>query len=49
MIAIGGWSDTNGFSKAAATDESRKLFATNINKMLEDTGADGKPIDWHRH
>lgn len=48
MIAVGGWGDTDGFSKAAATDDSRKLFATNIKKMLEDTGADGKSIELHR-
>lgn len=42
MIAIGGWGDTEGFSKAATTDTSRKLFARNIKKMIEETGADGK-------
>jgi GH18 family chitinase len=42
MIAIGGWGDTEGFSKAATTDTSRKLFAQNIKKMIEETGADGK-------
>lgn len=42
LVAIGGWGDTQGFSEAALTDESRKLFAHNINRMVEDTGADGK-------
>jgi GH18 family chitinase len=41
MVAIGGWGDTQGFSEAAATDTSRKLFARNIRKMVEQTGADG--------
>ncbi|KAL9619237.1 MAG: hypothetical protein Q9160_006089 [Pyrenula sp. 1 TL-2023] len=45
-IAIGGWGDTNGFSKAAATDKSRRLFAMNVERMLEETGADGVDIDW---
>lgn len=44
MIAIGGWGDTEEFSKAAATDASRKLFAQNVRKMVGETGADGKPI-----
>ncbi|KAF7588173.1 hypothetical protein BBP40_006110 [Aspergillus hancockii] len=46
MIAIGGWGDTQGFSVAAATDASRKLFARNIRDMVEQTGADGVDIDW---
>lgn len=41
MVAIGGWGDTAGFSEAARTDESRKLFAKNIKAMIDDTGADG--------
>lgn len=44
MIAIGGWGDTEGFSKAAATPSSRKLFAQNIRKMIRETGADGNLI-----
>jgi GH18 family chitinase len=42
MVAIGGWGDTGGFSKAAATESSRKLFAKNVKAMVDDTGADGK-------
>ncbi|KAJ5390395.1 uncharacterized protein N7496_001463 [Penicillium cataractarum] len=45
LVAIGGWGDTQGFSEAALTDESRKLFAHNIKRMVEDTGAD-VDIDW---
>ena len=42
MIAIGGWGDTKGFSRAAATEGSRKAFADNVKAMLDETGADGK-------
>ena len=41
QVAIGGWGDTDGFSKAAKTEESRKLFASNVKAMLDATGADG--------
>ncbi|KAL4789165.1 glycoside hydrolase superfamily [Aspergillus venezuelensis] len=46
MVAIGGWGDTSGFDAAARTEESRALFAENVKRMLEDTGADGVDIDW---
>jgi GH18 family chitinase len=46
MVAIGGWGDTKGFSIAAATDESRALFAKNVKAMVDATGADGVDIDW---
>jgi GH18 family chitinase len=42
MVAIGGWGDTEGFSKAAATESSRKLFAKNVKAMVDSTGADGE-------
>ena len=45
MVAIGGWGDTEGFEVAAATKESRKLFAKNVKKMVDITGADGKRVD----
>lgn len=41
QVAIGGWGDTDGFSTAAKTEESRKLFARNVKAMLDATGADG--------
>ena len=44
MVAIGGWGDTEGFSVAAASESSRKLFARNIKTMMDATGADGKLI-----
>lgn len=46
MVAIGGWGDTLGFSVAALTDETRKLFAENVANMVRDTGADGVDVDW---
>ncbi|KAL4979517.1 glycoside hydrolase superfamily [Aspergillus desertorum] len=46
LISIGGWGDTQGFSEAARTAESRRLFAENIRRMVDDTGADGVDIDW---
>lgn len=42
MVAIGGWGDTEGFEGAAATESSRKLFARNVKRMVQATGADGK-------
>ena len=41
MVAIGGWGDTVGFSKAAATEHGRKRFARNVKAMISATGADG--------
>ncbi|KAI9654458.1 MAG: hypothetical protein M1831_005424 [Alyxoria varia] len=46
MVAIGGWGDTAGFDLAAATDASRKHFAQNVKRMVDETGADGVDIDW---
>ena len=40
LVAIGGWGDT-GFEAAARDDSSRKLFAQNVARMVEATGADG--------
>jgi len=42
MVAIGGWGDTAGFSQAAASDTSRKLFAKNVKAMVDSTSADGE-------
>lgn len=46
MIAIGGWGDTVGFGVAAATEESRKLFAANIADLLVKFDFDGCDMDW---
>ena len=42
MVAIGGWGDTESFSKAAATAENRQRFARNVKTMVDETGADGE-------
>ena len=42
MVAIGGWGDVEGFEVAARTRRSRELFARNVKKMVDGTGADGK-------
>ena len=49
MVAIGGWGDTEGFEVAAASRSSRKLFAQNVKKMVDVTGADGKLSDTLRN
>ena len=41
MVSIGGWGDTAGFSRAAATESGRKLFAMNVKAMVDATEADG--------
>ncbi|KAH7112865.1 putative class V chitinase [Dendryphion nanum] len=46
MIAVGGWGDTIGFSEAVKTDSGIIQFASDINIMLQNTGADGVDIDW---
>ena len=43
MVAIGGWGDVEGFEVAAKTQTGRELFAKNVKKMVDETGADGKP------
>ncbi|RKF63444.1 Chitotriosidase-1 [Erysiphe neolycopersici] len=46
LISIGGWGDTEGFGKAAATEESRKIFAANIALLCDQHGFDGVDIMW---
>lgn len=45
-IALGGWGDTEGFSKGAFSKESRKAYAKNVAKMANDLGFDFVDIDW---
>lgn len=42
LVAIGGWGDTS-FAVAARNHTSRKMFAHNVARMVEATGADGEP------
>ncbi|EKD16502.1 extracellular chitinase [Drepanopeziza brunnea f. sp. 'multigermtubi' MB_m1] len=46
LVAIGGWGDTEGFRKGAATEESRKDYAKNLVDMVNTLGFDGIDIDW---
>jgi chitinase len=41
MIAIGGWGDTVGFTEATKTDAGIAKFASDMQTMLKNTGADG--------
>ncbi|KAK5658891.1 hypothetical protein OQA88_1705 [Cercophora sp. LCS_1] len=45
-MAIGGWGDTDGFSKGAANDASRKLFAENVASTVKRLGYDCVDVDW---
>lgn len=46
MVAIGGWGDSTGFETAAKDSESRKHWASQVEAMVDATGADGVDIDW---
>jgi hypothetical protein len=41
LVAIGGWGDDEGFETAARTEEGQELWASNVARMVSDTGADG--------
>ncbi|ROW06157.1 hypothetical protein VMCG_04476 [Cytospora schulzeri] len=45
-MAIGGWGDSAGFRKGAATEESRATYASNIAATLDTLGYDCVDIDW---
>ncbi|KAK4193241.1 chitinase 1 [Podospora australis] len=45
-MAVGGWGETEGFGKGAATEESRKLFAKNVALTVKRLGYDCVDIDW---
>ncbi|KAK7748154.1 hypothetical protein SLS53_001409 [Cytospora paraplurivora] len=46
LVAIGGWGDDKGFPEGARSGDTRQRFASNVAKMLRDTGADGVDINW---
>lgn len=46
LIAIGGWTCSDGFSDMALTETSRKKFALSVAKFVEKYGFDGVDIDW---
>lgn len=41
MIAVGGWGDDIGFNTISQSDSAITQFASDINTMLTNTGADG--------
>ncbi|KAI1143621.1 carbohydrate-binding module family 18 protein [Hypoxylon sp. FL0543] len=45
-IALGGWGDTDGFTKGAVCNETRKAYAQNVAKMADDLGFDFVDVDW---
>ena len=46
MISIGGWTWSQNFPAAAATDQSRKQFASSCIDFMKQYGFDGIDIDW---
>ncbi|KAK2778020.1 Chitinase-3-like protein 2 [Onygenales sp. PD_12] len=46
LFAVGGWSWSEGFTKASKTDESRKSYAKRLNESMHEWGFDGIDIDW---
>ena len=45
VLSIGGWG-ADGFSQAAATEESRRKFVKSAMKILKENHLDGLDIDW---
>jgi len=45
LISIGGWG-ADGFSDAAASADSRSVFAQSVVELVDRTQADGVDIDW---
>ena len=46
MISIGGWTWSENFAAAAASDASRKAFASSCVTFMKQYGFDGIDIDW---
>ena len=46
MISIGGWTWSENFATAAASDASRKAFASSCVTFMKQYGFDGIDIDW---
>nr|WP_325179424.1 glycosyl hydrolase family 18 protein [uncultured Oscillibacter sp.] len=46
VLSLGGWDDSAGFSDAAASAESRKLFARSCVDLLLAHDLDGVDLDW---
>lgn len=41
LFAIGGWGDTDGFSKGSKDEKAREQYAKNVAKVVEDGDFDG--------
>lgn len=46
LLSIGGWADSENFSNAALTDETRKRFALTAIEKMREGNFDGLDIDW---
>lgn len=46
LISVGGWGRSGGFSRIAATKESREIFAKSCVSFLLEHGFDGVDLDW---
>ena len=47
LLSVGGWTHgTGGFSLAAKTDASRRIFAKNTLNFIKANNFDGIDIDW---
>ena len=46
LISVGGWSGSGGFSDAALTAQSRRVFTDSAIEMVRQCDLDGVDIDW---
>ena len=46
LLAVGGWTLSANFSRAAATSESRTTFAQSCKQFIDTYGFDGVDLDW---
>lgn len=46
LMSVGGWTLSSGFKQLASNEASRKKFAKQAVKWIEDLGLDGVDLDW---